>query len=215
MDMAHERNYYEQMAPHYDFHLSFNKTLEEVMPHLPARTILDFGAGRIPSHSTPFSKTGRNVVAFDPSVDIALYRQLQPRWPQSAPQWTNVLPTGEFPLIGCHFSMHHLSTSPEETIADFRRFSPRIVTVADYDFTSATREEFAQAFRTETEMQEIDELFDGDIDACYEFHRRLGKQDYLNALQQNGYDVIREVNGLDTAKYKFYVFAEKLARLEV
>jgi hypothetical protein len=181
--------------------------LQEHTQGIPQLRLIDYGAGTLLYRSSIFAGLHHDqqpVVAYDPSVDLTTTKL------GNNIIWTNIKPTGiAFDVVVCHFSLHHISNQLEETINKFTLFDPRFIVIADYDYTDASLDDFANSFISQQELRELEEGFDGDIQVCFDFHRQFGAQSIIKALSVNNYQILCHQYGAGIAKYKFFIIAGK------
>lgn len=199
----------------------FRNALAEVVKPLDALRTLDYGSGASPSLFGFFAglHSKERVTAFDPEADVAavallneavlpLLRNL--RKDLELVRWTNQPPEADFDLVICNFSIHHMKRSPQEVIESLRTYQPRLVAIAEYDYTKATRKEFERTFIADAEKGELDRLFAGDVAACFDFHSRFGGADFSQALTSQGFRITHRGVGQGYAAYKIFLVGEAI-----
>ena len=199
-----ERAQFEQNIPNMEFQVRLYHEVQQQVRDIPGIRILDFGAG-IKSHAGLIYGGLRPdqspIVAYDPHVKPIEYPKIR---------WTNEMPSGNFDLILCHFSLHHLDQTPVESVRDFDAHNPKVISIAEYDYQTATIEAFKASFGLNAnELDELATQFNGDMEACFAYHRKFGKDDYRKALTENGYTVQAEAQGEESAGNKFYFVGKK------
>lgn len=189
----------------FGFHRNLMEALKRVTSQTPNLRILDYGAGSGYDFSQ-FSRIQKDqapVVAYEPGLGED---QLGER---RGVIWSKDLPQGEFDMVVMNYSLHHIEGRPlEEVIAEVQRTNmPKWIVIVDYDFKgqAADQEQFRRAFVSDLEKRELQTQFAGDVQQCFEFHSRLGREDFERALSQSAYSVIEEGQGEDTAVFKFFV----------
>lgn len=203
--------HFKKTAENFYFQLDFIHALQNQTSQVRKLRVLDFGAGPTPTPISTFGvlqKDQEAVAAYDPTVTTST------RHPEkvfgAVIQWTNQAPIGEkFHLIVCHFSLHHVKGDLNSIIKELMAYSPEIIAIADYDFTKSTLEDFEKTFISEQELKELNTLFRGDRQACFDYHKRLGIDDFKRGLQESGFTLVASRNGNGIAQNKFYLIGQK------
>ncbi len=181
-----------EYVDNYGFLFILRDTLTNTVKPLPILHTLDYGAGALPHYSFFVALHPREkITAFDPHV-----------------KWIDSEPKEDFDLVVCHFSIHHMNRVPEEIIEYLRRYNPKFVAVAEYDYTLAPEAEFTRTFIAKQEKAELKERFNDNISACYEFHSKYSQRDYQAAMQNQGLDIIAEGSGFGVAIHKFFIIGQ-------
>jgi len=182
--------------------------IQAVKPFETLRT-LDYGAGVSPDISLFHGlHPSEEVICFDPEVDLdaghlhPIVRDIILK------SWVTKPPEGQFDLVVCHFSIHHMGRNPKDVVDSLRNFNPKLVTIAEYDYTKATREEFERTFIADAEKGELDNLFGGDMAACFDFHSKFRETDFSQALTSQGFRVAHRGVGQGYAAYKLFLVGE-------
>lgn len=204
--------HFTKTAENFYLQLDFIHTLQDQTSHIRKLRVLDFGAGPIPHTINTFGKLQKDqevVVAYDPMItapspnsEVTFGREVR---------WTNQAPTDEkFHLIVCDFSLHHLSGDLSSIIKGLMVYSPELIGIIDYDFTGTTREDFEKTFISQQEIKELNTLFKGDWQACFDYHKRLGLDDFKRGLQESSFNLIVSKNGDKIAQNKFFLIGKKI-----
>ena len=203
--------HFTKTAENFYLQLDFIHTLQDQTSHIRNLRVLDFGSGPIPHTISTFGRLQKDqevVVAYDPMLTT-----LSPNSENtydSEVRWTNKIPTGEkFHLIVCNFSLHHTGEDLDSVIKGLAVYSPEMIGIIDYDFTRVTREDFEKTFISQQEIKELNTLFGGDWQACFDYHRRLGLNDFKKCLQESGFNVVVSKNGDKVAQNKFFLIGKK------
>lgn len=197
------RERYLRYPDHYHFHDRIREILKYYTHGIPMLRVLDYGSGAI-RHSLGFFRLLQRdqapVVAYDPSLDDRAVALNEP----GETTWTNEAPVGKsFDLVVCHYSLHHMAGHPQSIIGNIRVYKPRLIAIMEYDYRQSTVEEFAQTFTTENEVRELTEVFHGDVEACFEYHRQIGRDVYHSGLGSNGFRILHDESGIGVAQHKF------------
>lgn len=191
------------------FHDQFRNALQKHSGCKSGLRVLDYGAGKASLLFMRLAPDQMPVVAYDPHVDFS-----DPIFNTEYYKSTHGINSlsfaaGEFDLAICHFSLHHMTTPITEALQTIRDTSGSpTIAIAEYDYTKATQEEFATSFANQQEKRELNQVFQGDIEACFNFHRRAGISDYEGALQKAGYNISHRGKGEEFAANKFFLIAE-------
>lgn len=208
-NMDDRAEHFIKTAENFHFQLNFVHALQAQTSHIRKLRVLDFGAGPTPAPISTFDMLQKDqeiVVAYDPAVATPL-RNSEKVFGAEV-QWTNQAPIGEFHLIVCNFSLHHIGGDLGTTIQGLMAYSPEIIGIADYDYTGSTQEDFEQTFVSEGEQKELRALFGENWQSCFDYHRRLGVDDFKGALQALGFNLVTSRNGAGIAKNKFYLIGK-------
>jgi hypothetical protein len=174
--------------------------------------VLDFGSGPVPYTSSAFSRLQKDqeiVVAYDPTVANPPSNSENTFGAEI--HWTDREPAGEkFHLIVCNFSLHHLSGDLSSIIKGLTVYSPQIIGIADYDYTGKALEDFEKTFVSQQETKELNSLFNGDWQACFDYHRRLGMDDFKKGLRKSGFDPVVSKKGDKIAESKFFLIGRRV-----
>lgn len=202
--------HFTKTAENFYLQLDFIHTLQDQTKHIRNLRVLDFGSGPVPHTISTFGMLQKDqevVVAYDPTLIPS--PNLENTFDTEV-RWTNKLPTDEkFHLIVCNFSLHHVSGDLDSIIKGLVAYSPEIIGITDYDFTEASLEEFEKIFISEQEIKELNMLFNGDWQACFDYHRRLGLNDFKKSLQESGFNVVVSKNGDKIAQNKFFLIGKR------
>lgn len=200
----------EQTKENFVFQSRMREALKGVTADIRGMRVLDYGAGAIPFPITQFStlqKDQKETIAFDPDLKGSNTQGLEGLAPI---EWTGQEPSGTFDLIVCHFSLHHLQEEPMLVVRRLLRYQPRVVYIADYDYTQADLKQFRQTFVSQQEQKELTALFGNDWQACFEYHRRLGRlATFQQALTGNGFRISAVEQGQGIARFKFFVIGKR------
>lgn len=172
--------------------------------------ILDYGAGEVAQTAYLLSSIRRNgvtVVAYDPHLQVsrAITR------PEGGIELTTQEPDPqEFQVVTLGFMLHHLGQAPTQVIGGLAdRYVPRWVGIVEYDYKKADKKEFQETFASMAEQDELRKQFGGDLEACWDYHRRLGEQDFRNALTTTSFRVVANEHGRGFARDKFFLLGER------
>ncbi|MFA6270528.1 MAG: hypothetical protein WC657_04985 [Candidatus Paceibacterota bacterium] len=203
--------HYTKTAENFSLQMNFIHTLQEQTKHIRNLRVLDFGAGPIPHTVSIYGRLQEDqetTVAYDPELTISSPSSENTFEPEV--KWTNRAPTGEtFHLVICNFSLHHAGGDLNSIIKGLASYSPEMIGITDYDFTQATREDFERTFISQQEIKELNTLFRGDLQACFDYHRRLGLNDFKRGLQESGFNLVASKPGDKIAQYKFFLIGKK------
>lgn len=196
-----------------EFSDKFRKRLTSRTSNMRNLRVLDFGAGAIPRLTSTFTALQPDqlpVTAYDPHLDLSLLPQTDRS--QASDLWVSDMPEGQFDLLVCNFSLHHMEGSLAERIRDLtERFNPRLFAIADYNYEDIPEAQFLETFSSEQEQAELRNLFGGNVQNAYAYHSRLMEPDFINVLENNGY-VVRQDDiheGFGAAASKFFVIGER------
>lgn len=210
-NMEDKTEHFRKTAENFYFQLDFIHALQDQTRQIRKLRVLDFGAGPTPLPISTFGMLQKDqevVVAYDPTVTTPTDNSEKVFGAEV--QWTNQAPVGEkFHLIVCHFSLHHVSGDLSSIIKGLTAYSPEIIGIADYDFTGSTLDDFGKTFISEQELKELNTLFNGDRQACFDYHRRLGVDDFKRGLQEAGFNLVASRSGNGMAQNKFYLIGKK------
>lgn len=210
--MASPENEFERNTGNFTFAFKFRDALKDVTSSVPSLRILDYGAGAHPYLFSFFSILHRDqqpVVAYDPSIraDVS-YTEYNER----AARWTGIRPEGFFHLVVCNFSIHHMERPPREIFEELvSSYNPQFLALAEYDYTKADVNEFANTFVNESEEKELRKLFAGNMQRCFDFHRNLGYEDFRSALEDNGFSLVQTAWGEGIAVHKFLMIGKRVS----
>ncbi|OGH18935.1 MAG: hypothetical protein A2868_03685 [Candidatus Levybacteria bacterium RIFCSPHIGHO2_01_FULL_40_15b] len=198
----------EKTKDNFLFQRRFLQVLAELTRDIPQPKVLDYGAGANPYNITLFSRIrrGQETVAYEPSLHQNIFKVGRI---SNDVLWTKEAPVGQrFDIVICSFSLHHMERPPEEAISDLRDYKPALIALSDYDFGGITLDEFRDIFLSEAEHEELQILFGGDLQKCFDFHRRFGLSAFRGALEQNGFHVAQMESGEGLAKNKFFMIGQ-------
>jgi len=200
--------HYHRTEGNFHFYLLIIDILKDLTKDVPNLRVLDYGAGAIPYTITPISvlQKDQHTVAYDPQLAEDIFKALPGI---NSIQWVKEPPLGQaFDLAVCHFSLHHMTKPPMEALGELKDYHLSLVTIADYDFTDSTFEEFRKVFIADQELKELRTVFGGDWEACFAYHSRFGLNAYQQALETNGFNLIRIERGKGIAKNKILLIGK-------
>jgi hypothetical protein len=187
------------------FALEFRVKLTETLSDLDTTDVLDYGAGAIPTPVHLFSgiHPHEKIVAYDPASDI------EKVFPRNPTIWVNTEPEGDFDIIICNFSLHHMGQSPRRLLEHIKgKYRSKYIAIADYNLPGVSLDEFKATFIADMEQRELQQLYNGDITKCLEEHSRYGEGDYQKALEENGYSIRAVSSQKGYGGHKFFLIAE-------
>ncbi|EKD52707.1 MAG: hypothetical protein ACD_61C00269G0003 [uncultured bacterium] len=202
--------HFNKTAENFYLQLDFIHSLQDQTRHIHNLRVLDYGSGsQVIGRFGMIQKDQEVVLAYDPMSDIT--PSVSKNIPGAEVRRTNQAPTGEkFHLIVCNFSLHHVNGDLDSVIKELTVYSPEIIGITDYDFTEASLEDFRKTFISEQEIKELNTLFNGDWQACFDYHRRLGLNDFRRCLQESGFNLVVSKAGDKIAKNKFFLVGKKI-----
>lgn len=199
------KEHFERTKENFIFQVEMRQALKEATLNIRGMRVLDYGAGATPLPLTQFSslqKDQKETVAFDPNLKDG---QTNNQGSFIPIEWTNGLPEGLFDLVVCHFSLHHLAKEPAALVKSLLPYQPKVFCIADYDYSDATLKEFKTTFIGQQEQRELTALFGGNWQLCYEYHRHLDQKIFTEALEQNGFNIVKAKRGQGIARFKFFI----------
>lgn len=194
----------EALQANADLYLRFVESLRQEVAALPGLRVLDYGAGAIPGPLSFFSDLHPNetLIAYDPNIS----QMVVPETDRLI--WTNIEPDGPFDLIVCSFSGHHMEKSPRRVIQGLlEKYPGSLIAIADYDFVGSSLADFQAVFIADAEQTELQDLYGGDVESCFEEHSRWGYDDWMHALEASGYEVKHMMVGKGYKGHKFFLIA--------
>lgn len=176
--------------------------------------ILDYGSGADASRAGFWQLVGTDetkVVAYDPQIKKP--GRLRPY--ADRVEITNKEPVDHrrFDMVVFNFSLHHMEDPQGVINRVSERLSPENILVVDYNYPKKIMpDEFQRSFATAAEQREVRRQFAGDWEKCKIYHTRFSREEYHEALESAGYQVIGEIMGRGCATYKFALLARRGAK---
>lgn len=202
--------HYERTKDNFVFQFEMIKALRDATENIRNLRTLDYGAGAITYPITQFSRLQKDqeeTIAFDRNIANRTRRSLDNA---SSIEWTGIAPTGHFDLVVCHFSLHHMQEKPGDVIRDLLKiYSLELICIADYDYIKTDQQQFADTFISQQEQKELESLFNGDLQACFEYHRQFGKDAAMSSMINCGLRIISDRRGQGIARHKFFIIGKK------
>lgn len=108
-----------------------------------------------------------------------------------------------------------MDKQPAEVIRELQeKYQPKIIAIAEYDYAGTTPEEFSQTFVSNPEKKELEDVYGGDTETCFEAHRRLGTGDVSEALREAGFAVGPVTKGEGAVRHKAFLIGKRTEGLQ-
>jgi hypothetical protein len=184
-------------------------TLIELTKGTQPLKVLDYGAGLTPHNITRYAylQENQHTVAFEPRLTNPSIKKNG--LVNGVVEWVNERPQPQhFDLVVYSFSLHHMNKAPYDIIRQDEIYDPTFVAIIENDVSNSTLDGFKKGFQAEAEREELQSMFGGDWQKCFDFHMRLGENDYREALERNGFTVFPTQRGEGVAANKFFMIGK-------